>query len=101
MITCNELSLLRWVMLCPTGGELLSVWRCLLVPEDVRSEKSAAELLDELHRLRTSAVSCVIILLRGGHFAASLFSLREAKGKGQQDPFIVLAHKTFHRYVVR
>jgi hypothetical protein len=48
----------------------------------------------------------------GGHFAASVFKARASDGRqqgkqgagskgGADEAFEVLAHKTFHRYVIR
>ncbi|GLC32961.1 hypothetical protein PLESTM_000008700 [Pleodorina starrii] len=93
-------------------GSLFAVWRCLLRQDHVKAAagqpSSPGELLGELRRLRAGCGSWMVVLLRGGHFAATVFKARETRaGSGaKQEPeglegFDVTAHKTFHRYVVR
>eukprot|EP00198_Chlamydomonas_reinhardtii_P013555 XP_001702892.1 predicted protein [Chlamydomonas reinhardtii] len=94
-------------------GSLFSVWRCLLRQDHVKAAAAdqpsgPQELLGELRRLRGAAGKWVVVLLRGGHFAATVFKAREGRaanpGKHDADAlegFDVVAHKTFHRYVVR
>jgi hypothetical protein len=86
------------------------VWRCLLYQDHVRNQlgpPSQAQQLAELQRLRAQPCSLVVVLMRGGHFAAAVFKARQpqkpsssTKG-GELDVLQVVAHKTFHRYVVR
>lgn len=87
------------------AGARLAVWRCLLYPDHhARARPSEESLLSELRRVRSSAASWVLLLARGGHFAGAVFRMRLAPpGKGQHagEAFEVVAHKTFHRYVVR
>ncbi|KAG2440909.1 hypothetical protein HXX76_003762 [Chlamydomonas incerta] len=94
-------------------GSPFSVWRCLLRQDHVKASAAdqpsgPQELLGELRRLRGAAGKWVVVLLRGGHFAATVFKAREGRaanpGKHDADGlecFDVVAHKTFHRYVVR
>jgi hypothetical protein len=80
------------------------VWRCLLYPDHAKGRPADSDLLQELRRVRRGAACWALLLLRGGHFAAAVFRVRPAPtGKGQHagEPFEVVAHKTFHRYVVR
>ncbi|KAM7508734.1 hypothetical protein LguiA_019187 [Lonicera macranthoides] len=87
-------------------GERVSVWRCLLLDESVNisfendkfddgvpclTEREVIEKLKYLiHEPRDSTHLRVVLLARGGHFAACVF-----------DGYSVVAHKTFHRYVIR
>ncbi|GFR47196.1 hypothetical protein Agub_g8788 [Astrephomene gubernaculifera] len=96
-------------------GSLFSVWRCLLRQDHVKAPadqpSTPPQLLGELRRLRAGAGCWMVVLLRGGHFAATVFKAREGRvapqaPKTQADPegmegLEVVAHKTFHRYVVR
>ncbi|KAJ9508751.1 hypothetical protein QJQ45_028061 [Haematococcus lacustris] len=99
-------------------GQAFCVWQCLLQRDHVRSQAgpdSPHQLLAELQRLRQCRGQFVIILLRGGHFAAAVFRARPVPGSAKaaaqpsggsaapnsSELFEVVAHKTFHRYVVR
>lgn len=48
-----------------------------------------------------------VIIASGGHFAATVFSMSDQAPSGKQQPkgepflYEILAHKTYHRYVVR
>lgn len=62
-------------------GSLFSVWRCLLRQDHVKAAAAdqpsgPQELLGELRRLRGAAGKWVVVLLRGGHFAATVFKVR-------------------------
>ena len=88
------------------GDTVFKVWRALLAPDRITPDQAALE--GSLHGLRQEASSeWAVILSRGGHFAAALFNVRPAgrpasgQGRHEAPPFEVLAHKTFHRYVVR
>lgn len=82
-----------------------AIWRVLL-GSDAKTA-SPATLKQRLVALRQDAGFWAIILNRGGHFAAAIFSHIPAKpdskaGKGPAtQPFQEITHKTFHRYVVR
>lgn len=86
-------------------GERVSVWRCLLLDESVNisfendkfddgvpclTEREVIEKLKYLiHEPRDSTHLRVVLLARGGHFAACVF-----------DGNSVVAHKTFHRLLL-
>ncbi|CAH2039366.1 unnamed protein product [Thlaspi arvense] len=87
------------------SGEKVSVWRCLIMDEaervsygndmevsvNDRGEDEVTERLRNLIRENTDGMLMrVVLLASGGHFAGTVFN-----GKS------VVAHKTFHRYVVR
>ncbi|KAL3814901.1 hypothetical protein ACJIZ3_016169 [Penstemon smallii] len=92
-------------------GERVSVWRCLLLDEseNISFEKDKSILLDDdgnkLHLTQKEVIEKlkyitheprditrlrIVLLARGGHFAGCVF-----------DGNSLVAHKTFHRYVVR
>ena len=103
-------------------GSKFGVWRCLVFPpgRDVNAA-AARDALVALQRIEASdRKPWVVILARGGHFAASAFEpgkffFPKDKGKGDDEKaplserFLnelvpasaAVAHKTFHRYVVR
>lgn len=90
------------------SGERVSLWKCLMLNESesvsyendksfsVNNEGclSVSEVIERLKSLtcepRDGTHLRVVLLARGGHFAGSVF-----------DGNLVVAHKTFHRYVVR
>ncbi|KAF5179365.1 Ankyrin repeat and zinc finger domain-containing protein, partial [Thalictrum thalictroides] len=92
------------------NGELVSFWKCLLLKESenisydndklVSEENNGffylreKELVERLKSLtlepRDKSKLRIVLLASGGHFAACVF-----------DGNSVVAHKTFHRYVVR
>ncbi|KFK42559.1 hypothetical protein AALP_AA1G011000 [Arabis alpina] len=92
------------------SGDKVSIWKCLIVDEAEKvsygndrgvsiddcgsflGESEVAERLRNLIRENTKddRKMCVMLLASGGHFAGTVF-----RGKS------VVAHKTFHRYVVR
>lgn len=97
--------------ICLHSGEIVSVWRALILDESedgslddfkVRHAKhdettliiGEAELTRRLNYLlsepRDRTHLRIVLLLTGGHFAGCVF-----------DGNSVIAHKTFHRYVVR
>ncbi|CAK9186501.1 unnamed protein product [Ilex paraguariensis] len=92
-------------------GERLSVWKCLVLDESeyisLENDRSVAvddggykpslterEVTEKLkyliHEPRDNTRLRIVLLARGGHFAGCVF-----------DGNSVVAHKTFHRYVVR
>ncbi len=100
------------------------MWKCVLCQDHVRSQASAdaAAMLERLRGVaaaaRPSPPTWVLIMLRGGHFAAAVLRAKPpaapsasataaaaAASSGRLDPaaepFEVVDHKTFHRYVVR
>ncbi|KAJ1702266.1 hypothetical protein LUZ63_002045 [Rhynchospora breviuscula] len=92
------------------SGDTVSFWRCLLLNESEEISQSSDnkgtehseatnkigqnELISRLKQLisepRDKTCIRIVLLARGGHFAGCVFD-----GKS------ILAHKTFHRYVVR
>ncbi|PIN23779.1 Ankyrin repeat protein [Handroanthus impetiginosus] len=92
------------------NGERVSVWRCLLLDEsehisfeidkplvtDVARDVylTQREVIEKLkyvlHEPRDNTCLRIVLLARGGHFAGCVF-----------DGNSLVAHKTFHRYVVR
>ena len=87
-------------------GATFLAWRAALLPAGaVASDVPLSNLphcLRALAALRPRPV-WVVILCRGGHFAAAAFELL-APPKGSrraEDAVKVLAHKAFHRYVTR
>lgn len=96
------------------GGKAYAVWKCLLEQDHTKpllDGPGPEQLLHELRKLRAGPGLFVVVLFRGGHFAAGVFQARReedvGKGAGQKgghappDAFTTLASKTFHRYVVR
>ena len=101
---------LPWMLTAPpmyaAEGKPFAVWRCLLVSEvDSRAPLTDEQLLHSLQQLTRSTQTWVVIMSKAGHFAAAVFDLRprpgKQQGRGEQPLFGTLAHKTFHRYVVR
>ena len=109
-------------------GVRFAVWRCLLTPDErSRAAKAstgpgldAASALAALRSLRADdAKPWIVVLSRGGHFAAAVFDPSKFAGGADADerharhdgkiagtldavpPASAVAHKTFHRYVVR
>jgi len=93
------------VLLNFAEGTRFAVWRCLLTAEHHHHEvASHSQQLGQLQRLRQNPGLWVVIMLRGGHFAGAVFRMRDTSGSRtghNLEPYEVLAHKTFHRYVVR
>ena len=90
-----------------TDGKRLAIWRCLLGPT-AKAGASTQQLTESLRELGKDSGIWIVVLSRGGHFAAAVFECRPQPGKAHQAAkggntplFSVLAHKTFHRYVVR
>ncbi|KAL3001044.1 hypothetical protein AAZX31_09G245800 [Glycine max] len=79
-------------------GQRVSVWKCLImnVTENVLYDNETAEnqVVEKLKSLtaepRDNTYLRIVLLASGGHFAGCVF-----------DGDAVVAHKTFHRYVVR
>ena len=72
---------------------------------DSRAPLTDGQLLHSLQQVARSTQTWVVVMSKAGHFAAAVFDLRprpgKQQGKGEQPLFETLAHKTFHRYVVR
>ena len=108
-------------------GVPFGVWRCLLRPDATKAADADATANvapeEALRALRSDpSRPWVVLLARGGHFAGAVFDPRklgggsgaderQQKGKGGEGvrggplalvpPACAVAHKTFHRYVVR
>ncbi|XP_057499902.1 uncharacterized protein LOC130784072 [Actinidia eriantha] len=93
------------------GGERVSIWKCSLLDEAdnilfdndksvsaddgglmpcLREKEVIGKLKTLIHEPRNNTRLRVVLLASGGHFAACVF-----------DGNSVVAHKTYHRYVVR
>ncbi len=94
------------------GGSLFAVWRAALASP--REEKDDAAWsgsrggggggsapLQRLRALRASAGLWLLVLARGGHFAALVVRMSACAPGGGVSGAAVVAHRTFHRYVVR
>lgn len=101
-------------------GHHFAVWRCLVAPDRERAVDPPlpSECLTALHHLNTEGGRWAIILFRGGHFSAAIFDVRPPKPSkstttssssalGKYSAAAVdaslspIAHKSFHKYVVR
>ncbi|KAL5058415.1 hypothetical protein RYX36_030019 [Vicia faba] len=86
------------LFVCLQTGQRVSVWKCLImnvsenvVYEDEQVQKNLGERLKSLTvEPRDNSRLRIVLLASGGHFAGCVF-----------DGETVVAHKTFHRYVVR
>ncbi|XP_019413113.1 PREDICTED: ankyrin repeat and zinc finger domain-containing protein 1 [Lupinus angustifolius] len=91
-------SLKQKLFVCLQTGQRVSVWKCLIMNmnESVLydNEKEESKIVERLKSLtvepRDNTRLRIVLLASGGHFAACVF-----------DGDAVVAHKTFHRYVVR
>ncbi|KAI4354908.1 hypothetical protein L6164_003733 [Bauhinia variegata] len=83
---------------CLENGQRVSIWKCLIMnmAEDVfyDNEKAENKVIEKLKSMtlepRNNTHLRIVLLASGGHFAGCVF-----------DGDVVVAHKTFHRYVVR
>ena len=86
-------------------GKLFAVWRPLLISEQDSRSTPDVELLQRLVALTDSARCWAIILSKGGHFSAAVYDLRPVPplqhSRANAPLFKELAHKSYHRYVVR
>lgn len=86
-------------------GKVFAVWRPVLISERDSRSIPDVELLQRLITLTDSAQCWVVILSKGGHFSAAVFDLRPVPpsqhSKASAPLFKELAHKSYHRYVVR
>lgn len=84
-----------------SDGVARGVWRCALFAEDERVE-SDADVAEAFGRLVAAKDKpWVVVLARGGHFAASVFDVRGFDGSGDAPKASAVAHTTSSRYVVR
>jgi hypothetical protein len=95
------------VVFSDTCGGLFAVWRAALASpreekDDVAWARSGgAAAPQRLRALRASAGVWMLVLARGGHFAAIVVRMSAAAGAGGLSGAALVAHRTFHRYVVR
>ena len=86
-------------------GKLFAVWRPVIISEQDSRSLPDVELLQRLTALSGSAQCWAVILSKGGHFSAAVFDLRHVPpsqhSKASAPLFKELAHKSYHRYVVR
>ncbi|KAK3277217.1 hypothetical protein CYMTET_14762 [Cymbomonas tetramitiformis] len=71
-------------------GVHFSLWKCVSGPDPSSG----------LQSLTQAKGIWVILLANGGHFAGAVFDWKASQRKAGMPP-IVLAHRTFHRYVIR
>jgi len=91
-----------------SDGQRVGMWRCLLTSGDTSDVDPAAAAAAAL-QLRKQPPKWAVAVSSGGHFAAAVFSTQPADSTGgaRQQPkaqwgqLEAVAHKTFHRYVVR
>ena len=83
-----------------SDGVARGVWRALLFAEDADdAREDAHEAFRAL--VRDKHKPWVVILARGGHFAASAFDARAIDGEGDAPKAAAMRHATARRYVVR
>lgn len=83
-----------------SDGVARGVWRALLFSEDADdAREDAHEAFRAL--VRDKHKPWVVILARGGHFAASAFDARAIDGEGDAPKAAATRHATARRYVVR
>ena len=93
------------VVFADASGALFALWRAALASpreekDDVSWARKGSLAPQRLRSLRSSAGLWLLILARGGHFAAIVVRMAAASHGGVTDGAVV-AHRTFHRYVVR
>ena len=93
------------VVFADASGALFALWRAALASpreekEDVAWARKGSAAPQRLRSLRASAGLWLLILARGGHFAAIVVRMSAAGPSGVAANAVV-AHRTFHRYVVR
>ena len=93
------------VVFSDASGALFALWRAALASpreekDDVAWARKGSAAPQRLRSLRASTGLWLLILARGGHFAAIVVRM-SAAGSGGVAANAVVAHRTFHRYVVR
>ncbi|XP_028798032.1 ankyrin repeat and zinc finger domain-containing protein 1 isoform X2 [Neltuma alba] len=81
------------LIICLPTGERVSIWKCLVMNmgDNILNENEVIERLKSLTlEPRNKSRLRIVLLASGGHFAGCVFDGDE-----------LVAHKTFHRYVVR
>ena len=84
---------------------MFAVWRPIIISEQDSRSLPDLELLQRLVAVTDSAQCWAVILSKGGHFSAAVFDLHPVPpsqhSKANAPLFKELAHKSYHRYVVR
>ena len=93
------------VVFADASGALFALWRAALASpreekDDMAWARKGSLAPQRLRSLRSSAGLWLLILARGGHFAAIVVRMAAASHGGVTGDAVV-AHRTFHRYVVR
>lgn len=94
------------IALRDASGAVFLVWRAALLPAGAAAADvplgSLPQCLGALARARPAPV-WVVVLCRGGHFAAAVMELVEPPraSRRPEDAVKLLAHKCLHRYVTR
>lgn len=90
----------KQVVVTGANGVAYGVWRCALYSE--REDASAIDAGSALRALVDARERpWVIVLARGGAFAASVFDVRKLEGGGDAPKAAAVEHATASRYVVR
>lgn len=99
-----------------TTEHWLAVWKCLLMPSSSRGDHAKnidpIECVQMLMEMKEEAQQWAVIMLQGGHFAACVYSIESPSERVLQRTdkasheiaelsMKEIAHKSFHRYVVR
>lgn len=94
----------------------LAVWKCLLMPSSSRGDHAKnldpIECVQRLVGMKKEAQQWAVIMFQGGHFAACVYSIEspsenvlqrtdKASHEIAELSMTEIAHKSFHRYVVR
>lgn len=93
----------RQVVVVGADGVARGVWRAVLYPERGRADAEAEESASEAFRrvIEERDKPWVVVLARGGRFAASAFDVRELGAAGDAPAAAATRHATASRYVVR
>ena len=89
-----------------SDGSIYAVWKCVVGPDRQKGlevEDDTTIRKDTLEMLQIKGGRWAILLLRGGHFAGAVYEISPSNPAKTNffDRLTVVAHKTFHRYVVR
>jgi len=93
----------RQVVVVGADGVARGVWRAVLYPERGRADAEEEESASEAFRRVCEAKDkpWVVVLARGGRFAASAFDVRALGAAGDAPAAAATRHATASRYVVR
>ncbi len=94
----------------------LAVWKCLLVPPSSRGDHAKKmdpiECVQRLQEMKGEGQQWAVVMFQGGHFAACVYTIEspsdnilqrtdKASHEIAELSMKEIAHKSFHRYVVR